>query len=171
MIIYKCVISNDEMFSDSFKIIESDDGIFYEVEGKMVTRTEGFDDSLIGANASAEEASEGTDTSSTSGIDIVLNHNLQETPPYDKKMYLAYIKDYVKAIKAHLEEHNPDRVAAFVAEIQKGVKKIVSNLKEYRFYLGESMNGDGMVGLLDYREDGITPYMLFFKDGLIVEKC
>lgn len=33
------------------------------------------------------------------------------------------------------------------------------------------MNGDGMVGLLDYREDGITPYMLFFKDGLIVEKC
>lgn len=63
----------------------------------MVTRTEGFDDSLIGANASAEEASEGTDTSSTSGIDIVLNHNLQETPPYDKKMYLAYIKDYVKA--------------------------------------------------------------------------
>ncbi len=33
------------------------------------------------------------------------------------------------------------------------------------------MNPDGMVGLLDYREDGITPYMLFFKDGLIVEKC
>lgn len=33
------------------------------------------------------------------------------------------------------------------------------------------MNPEGMVGLLDYREDGITPYMLFFKDGLLVEKC
>lgn len=33
------------------------------------------------------------------------------------------------------------------------------------------MNPDGMVGLLDYREDGITPYMIFFKDGLLVEKC
>ena len=33
------------------------------------------------------------------------------------------------------------------------------------------MNPDGMVGLLNYREDGITPYMLFYKDGLEVEKC
>lgn len=33
------------------------------------------------------------------------------------------------------------------------------------------MNPDGMVGLLNYRQDGITPYMLFFKDGLLIEKC
>lgn len=33
------------------------------------------------------------------------------------------------------------------------------------------MNPEGMVGLLDYREDGTTPYMLFFKDGLLAEKC
>lgn len=32
------------------------------------------------------------------------------------------------------------------------------------------MNPEGMVGLLDYREDGITPFMLFFKDGLLMEK-
>ena len=33
------------------------------------------------------------------------------------------------------------------------------------------MNPDGMVALLDYREDGVTPYMIFFKDGLEMEKC
>jgi len=33
------------------------------------------------------------------------------------------------------------------------------------------MHPDGMMALLDYREDGITPFMLFFKDGLLVEKC
>ena len=33
------------------------------------------------------------------------------------------------------------------------------------------MNPEGMVGLLDYREDGITPFMTFFKDGLELEKC
>ena len=27
-----------------------------------------------------------------------------------------------------------------------------------------------MVVLMNYREDGVTPYMLFFKDGLIEEK-
>lgn len=33
------------------------------------------------------------------------------------------------------------------------------------------MNVDGTVALLNYREDGITPYMIFFKDGLVQEKC
>lgn len=41
----------------------------------------------------------------------------------------------------------------------------------FQVYTGESMNTDGCIGLLDYREDGITPYMLFFKDGLEAEKC
>ena len=36
--------------------------------------------------------------------------------------------------------------------------------------MGEGQNPDGMIGLLDYREDGVTPYMLFFKDGLEAEK-
>lgn len=39
------------------------------------------------------------------------------------------------------------------------------------FFIGENMNPDGMVALLDYREDGVTPYMIFFKDGLEMEKC
>lgn len=63
---------------------------------QTVTRTEGFDDSLIAANASAEEATEGNESSTISGVDIVLNHKLQETG-FDKKQYMTYIKDYVKA--------------------------------------------------------------------------
>lgn len=33
------------------------------------------------------------------------------------------------------------------------------------------MNPEASIGLLDFREDGVTPYMLFFKDGLEIEKC
>lgn len=40
-----------------------------------------------------------------------------------------------------------------------------------KFFVGENMNPDGMVALLDFREDGVTPYMIFFKDGLEIEKC
>lgn len=32
------------------------------------------------------------------------------------------------------------------------------------------MNPAGIVGALNYYEDGITPYMLFFKDGVVSEK-
>ncbi|TNN79343.1 Translationally-controlled tumor [Liparis tanakae] len=170
MIIYRCIISNDEMFSDSFKMKESENGIFYEVEGKLVTRSEGFDDSLIGANASAEEAADGADASSVSGVDIVLNHSLRETG-FTKKLYLPYFKKYVKAVRDNLEKTNPERVATFMEEVQKEAKKIVNNITNYQFYMGENMHPEGMMALLDYREDGITPFMLFFKDGLIVEKC
>ncbi|XP_067459340.1 translationally-controlled tumor protein homolog [Thunnus thynnus] len=170
MIIYKCVISQDEMFSDIYKVKVSENGIFYEVEGKTVTRTEGFDDALIGANASAEEVCEANESSSVSGVDIVLNHKLQETA-YDKKQYMVYIKNYMKTIKAKLQETNPERVERFMADAQSEVKRILGNISNYQFFTGESMDPDGMVGLLDYREDGITPYMLFFKDGLLVEKC
>ncbi|XP_040913849.1 translationally-controlled tumor protein homolog [Toxotes jaculatrix] len=170
MIIYRCIISNDEMFSDAFKVKESECGLFYEVEGKVVTRTDSIDDRLIGGNASAEEVTETSEDSSVSGVDIVLNHKLQETG-FDKKQYVAYIKDYMKTIKVKLEESSPERVDAFMAGAQVAVKKIVANIKNYQFFTGESMSPEGMVGLLDYREDGITPYMLFFKDGLQVEKC
>jgi hypothetical protein len=43
-----------------------------------ITRAIG-DVQLEGANASAEEADEGTDAASESGVDLILNHRLVET--------------------------------------------------------------------------------------------
>ena len=55
MIIYRDLISHDEMFSNIYKIREVADRLCLEVEGKMASRAEGnIDDSLIGGNASAE---------------------------------------------------------------------------------------------------------------------
>lgn len=63
----------------------------------MISRTEGeIDDSLIGGNASADIQDDGCDSTVVSGVDIILNHKLQETS-YDKKSYTVYIKDYMKA--------------------------------------------------------------------------
>lgn len=64
----------------------------------MVSRSsDDIDDSCIGGNASAEVLSEGTLTSTVSGIDIVLNHDLREVAAMDKKTYVGYIKKYLKA--------------------------------------------------------------------------
>jgi hypothetical protein len=52
----------------------------------------------------------------------------------------------------------------------KLAKEILTKFDEYRFYLGESMNIDGMVVLQYYREDGLTPVFIYFKDGLREEK-
>ncbi|XP_006881196.1 PREDICTED: translationally-controlled tumor protein-like [Elephantulus edwardii] len=100
MIIYRDIISHDELFSDIYKIREITGGLCLEVERKMVSRTEGnIDDSLIGGNASAEGTDcEGTETTVITGVDIVMNHHLQETS-FTKEAYKKYIKDYMKSLK------------------------------------------------------------------------
>jgi hypothetical protein len=76
----------------------------------------------------------------------------------------------MKAVKAKLSETDPDAVEAFEKGAQIYAKKILSNIKDFEFYTGETMNASGMVALLNYREDGVTPYFTFWKDGLKEEK-
>ncbi|CAH2292239.1 translationally-controlled tumor [Pelobates cultripes] len=148
MIIYRDIISGDEMFSDIYKIKESSCGLCYEFEGKMVSRTEGpIDDALIGGNASAECPNEGSDLTTVTGVDIKTQDS------------------------GKLEETNPTRVKPFMTGAAEKIKDILGNFKNYQFLTGEGMNTEAMVALLDFREDGITPFMIFFKDGLELEKC
>ena len=76
----------------------------------------------------------------------------------------------MKKVKAHLAEKDPSRVEAFEKAAQDYAKKIVANFKDWEFYTGDKMDPDAMVVLLNYREDGTTPYLVYFKDGLKVEK-
>jgi hypothetical protein len=64
---------------------------------QLTSRSEDVDGALIGANASAEGGDEGSEASTVSGVDIVLNSKLQETSAYNKKAYQSYIKGYMKA--------------------------------------------------------------------------
>ncbi|KAM4608311.1 translationally-controlled tumor protein homolog isoform 2-T2 [Polymixia lowei] len=137
---------------------------------QAVTRSDTIDDSMIGGNASAVDQMESCDAATISGVDIVLNSKLQETS-FSKEAFRSYIKGYLKAVKAKLEENKPERVNSFMTGAAAELKNILSNFKNYQFFIGESMNPEGMVGLMDYRPDGSTPFMIFFKDGLELEKC
>ncbi len=75
---------------------------------------------LPGANASAEEADEGTEDAAESGIDIVLNHRLVETGFPDKKAFTDYLKSYMKKVIKYLEENNKSsEIDGFKTNIQK----------------------------------------------------
>ncbi|PCH41026.1 translationally controlled tumor-associated [Wolfiporia cocos MD-104 SS10] len=163
MLLYSDVLSGDEMFSDAFPIKEVD-GIVYEVDCSLITVKAGADVD-IGANPSSEEQDEALEDGATQVNNVVYSFRLQSTQ-FDKKTFLTYLKGYMKAVKTSLQETNPDRVEAFEKGAQAFAKKLVANFKDYEFYTGESMNPDGMVALLNYREDGITPYFTFWKDGL-----
>jgi len=168
MLLYSDIISGDELVSDAFPIKEVGDCL-YEVDCKTITIKEGEVD--IGGNPSAEggEEDDALDNEAKTVNNVVHAFRLQETS-FDKKSYMSYIKGYMKAVAKKLEEINPARVEAFKKDAAVAVKGILEKFKDYEFYVGESMNPDGMVALLNYREDGITPYFTFFKDGLKEQK-
>lgn len=171
MRIYKDIFTGDEMFSDTYKIKLVDD-VLYEVYGKLVSRKQG-DVQIEGFNPSAEEASEGTEEAVESGVDVVLNHRLSETYAFgDKKSFTAYLKEYMKKLVQRLEEKSPDEVSVFKNNTNKVMKDILGRFKDLQFYTGESMDIDGMVAMLEYRDmDGDSvPVLMCFKHGLEEEK-
>jgi len=172
MKIYKDLFTGDEMFSDTYKI-KLIDGVLYEVYGKYVRRSEG-DLALDGFNPSAEEATEGTDEAVVSGVDIVLNHRLVESYAFnDKKSYTLYLKEYMKRLVTKMEENKSTEVDLFKGNVNKVMKDILGRFKDLQFYTGESMDTEGMVGMLEYRDlegEGSVPVFMFFKHGLEEEK-
>ncbi|GBL51620.1 hypothetical protein ACI3LY_003608 [Candidozyma auris] len=163
MKIYTDVISNDELLSDAYDIKEVD-GVVYEADCAMVQVKNGGDID-IGANPSAEDAADDVEDGVETVNNIVHSFRLQQTQ-FDKKSFLTYIKGYMKQIKAYLSEHNPDEVETFEKGAQAYVKKVIGSFKDWEFFTGESMDPDAMIVLLNYREDGTTPFVAVWKHGV-----
>lgn len=167
MIIYKDVFSDDELLSDAYdaKLV---DGVVYEANCQMIKVKDGADVD-IGANPSAEDADDDLDEDVQIVNNIVYSFNLQPTS-FSKKAFMVYIKAYMKKVKAYLAENSPDEVEPFMKGATTYVKKILKHFKDYEFYTGESMDPDAMVLMLNYREDGQTPYIAIWKHGVNEEK-
>jgi len=168
MIIYSDILTGDEIISDSYGLKEID-GIVYEADGAMITV--GGDNIDIGANPSAEDGDEAVDDTKAQVLNLTNSFRYQSTQ-FDKKSYLTYLKGYMKAVKAQLKDNgsSEDEIKEFEDGALAYAKKIVKNFKDYEFLIGESMNPDGMVILLNYREDGVTPYVTVWKHGLKGQK-
>lgn len=162
MKIFTDIISGDELLSDAYDT-NLVDGVMYEADCSMVTVANGDVD--IGANASAEEADEALEDGAATVNNVIYSFRLQETQ-FDKKSFLTYLKSYMKKVKAHLAEHNPDAVETFEKGAAAYAKKVIGSFKDWEFYTGESMDPDAMVVLLNYREDGTTPYVAIWKHGV-----
>ena len=93
---------------------------------------------MEGANASAEEADEGTDAASESGVDVILNHRLVETGFGSKKDYTVYLKDYMKKVVGYLEENDmKDQVEPFKKNISAVMKDLLGKFKDLQFFTGK----------------------------------
>lgn len=76
------------------------------------------------------------------------------------------LTEYCKKVLDKLKETDPEKAKEFQASAQGAVKKILANYDNYDLYMGESMQEDSMYVLVDFREDGTTPYATVWKYGL-----
>jgi len=175
MIIYKDIASpsEDEIMSDVYQIKDAGDGL-WEIDCKMINKgAENF--VLDGANPSAEgedadDGGEGGDVQRVLDIEDAFRLKKLDAKP-SKKMFQGDIKKYCKAVLEKLKAAGKaDEAKAFQAGAAGAAKKILGNYDNYDLYKGESMDEEGMYILIDYREDGVTPYATVWKYGLKEEK-
>eukprot|EP01121_Diplochlamys_sp_Union-15-3_P012980 TRINITY_DN395_c0_g1_i1.p1 TRINITY_DN395_c0_g1~~TRINITY_DN395_c0_g1_i1.p1 ORF type:complete len:166 (-),score=33.45 TRINITY_DN395_c0_g1_i1:126-623(-) len=164
MIIYKDVITGDEVLSDAFPMKEIDD-VILEVETKSIIKKDG---EVVPNNSDTGESLE---DGAVTVNNVVEAHNLQETQFGKKPDYLAYLKGYFAAVTEHLKKANPSRVEPFKKAAQTFVtKKLLPKFSNLQFFTGSSMEPTGHIALMWYPEGKLDPIIWVWKDGLKSEK-
>jgi hypothetical protein len=84
-----------------------------------------------------------------------------------KDAFKAHLKSYLKKLLKKLEETgaSEESIKEFKANAPVAMKKIISNYDNYDVLMGSSMDGDAMHVLIDFREDGVTPFATVWKHG------
>ncbi|OJJ45808.1 hypothetical protein ASPZODRAFT_143686 [Penicilliopsis zonata CBS 506.65] len=173
MIIFEDILSGDELLSDTFKIQTTEDGMFYQTDCRKYLKKTNEDFELEGANPSAEDGGdEDGDGSEVMVHDIEDQFRLvwlktEEGLKPSKEAFKSHLKVYAKKLLAKLQESgNKEAVDQFKAGAGAAVKKILANYDNYDILMGQSMDGDAMHVLIDFREDGVTPFATLWKHGL-----
>ena len=130
-------------------------------------------DHTIGGNKSAEDGGgHDAEYASRSGINVVVNHNLREVQ-VNKDDFRKGLQKYLEKIFGKLKESDPDQVEQFKAGVNKIMADILARFSNFRLFTGADLHydpieGEAMFIFVEYR--GATPYLTYFKHGLLEEK-
>jgi len=180
MIIFKDLLTGDELFSDAFDFDpDFQDGTFYKLKvQKVKVGGAQLDGAAFGFNASEENPDEGTaDADDIVTVwDVVDQHQLMEAPQFDRNGFKAYFKPFAKAVASKLkEEGREDDAKDFQKKALAGMKYLVDMIKkdDVEVWNGSSQNPDGSAGYINWETDANgddVPFMLFFKHAVVSEK-
>ena len=165
MKVYQDIVSCEEIISDSFKFQK----FFKDTIVKCKSEKVDINGAPIDIGAGNAFGGAGEDEQAADMGDTVNNvldaFKYQETS-FDLKAYSLYIKGFMKRVKTYLEEHNPDRVADFMAGAREAFNWIKTNFDEFQFYLPESYDTENTIILAYYEEGDVTPTFVYWLDGL-----
>ena len=148
--VYKDIISGAEMVDDNMELVEDFNGHILKVVSQKIVDEDDADEKMV--------------------VDVVKNFRYIKLEAFSQKQFLLFMKRYLKAIKANLEEQKkePEYIKSFMSNAGAYCKFIKSKFGDAEFYLNEKEdNPDGALGMaLWVNESDVTATFYFFKDGL-----
>ena len=163
--LYKCAISNCEMFSDAFPTEEKYNGFVFSVKSEVVDKEAmkfemGDCDDLEDRNERVNNIADG------------FHYNQVQ---FTKVQFTAWLKPFLKKVADRIKESNPedvDRQKLFQQSSTELAKFVLGKFDEFEFYLNEENDMEGTIamGYWENSEVDKGPTFLFFKDALCREK-
>jgi len=175
MIVYKDMISGDEVLSDAFSLKEvldkegnPVDGLMM-IESKMISKSDDVDvgcgDAFGGGDA------DGPADTSMMVNNVIDSFQLTETQIGSPADFKAWIKEYMNAIRGQMKEKGlgKEKIQEFMGKAQGIAKFLLQNFSDLQFYLGPAFNPDTMIFSL-YPDGAVVPNFYYIMDGLVAEK-
>ncbi|KAB8217070.1 translationally controlled tumor protein [Aspergillus novoparasiticus] len=159
MIIYKDAIDEiqSEILSDSFTISEVDD-IVYEVNCPMVPHS-----SYTVGEEDEEDEEDENDEEKSKLSNAVISYFKLDRINMDRHTYVTNMRNYAVHVRNYLacQGSSQQEISDFKRNFQAYFKdKILPNFNDFEFYAVNNYVDNGMIVLLNHREDG-TPYLIY----------
>ncbi|TDH66557.1 uncharacterized protein CCR75_006084 [Bremia lactucae] len=175
MLVWQDVFTEDEVMSDSNKVIPCKDmegneisGMF-QVESKMVAKGAdnvdiGCGDAFGGDDAQVDDSVETVNNI----IDDSIGFGYIETGFETRAELKTYLKSYFRKIMKHLKSTGVDEetLNRFKTDAPEIVKYLVSMFKELQFYMFKSCDSEAGLAYAYYPEGALAPTFCYIKWGL-----
>eukprot|EP01038_Epipyxis_sp_PR26KG_P010910 gene10910-14648_t len=178
MIVYRDLISGDEVLSDAFPLKQVVDADGTEVTGLMYCEskliTKGGDNIDVGCgNAFGNTAEDdgGVDNTVEQVNNVIDGFQYTETQVGTANDFKTWIKEYMNAVVLKLREKGKpkEEIQAFKASAPNIAKFFLKQYSDVQFFLTASFDCNSMVFSI-YPEGSLTPNFYYIMGGLIAEK-
>ena len=176
MIVYKDLISGDEMMTDAFprnSVHDKDGNIvegLFEVESSMSVK--GSDNVDIGCGNAFGGEEETNDGSVEKVNNIVDSFTYTEVPFGNKSELKEYLRDYFRSIRAKLKEEGTPQpeIKEFMSQAPAMVVFLLSQFSDMQTFAGESMTAEGGMAFGYYKDGAHCPTFVYITKSLEAEK-
>mmetsp|Transcript_36496 Transcript_36496/g.26572 ORF Transcript_36496/g.26572 Transcript_36496/m.26572 type:complete len:179 (-) Transcript_36496:12-548(-) len=177
MIVYRCLITGDEMLSDAYKLHEVVDSDGNVVEGLMYCESKniakGGDDVDIGCGNSFGGGGEedAVDSTAETVNNVIDSFQYTETQVGGASDFKAWLKEYFQQVRKILRDKGKpkEEIQAFMGTASGIAKYLLTNFSDLQFYLGPAFNPESMCFSI-YPEGATTPNFLYIMGGIDAEK-